>query len=210
MRIGERRPSGLHAPVGTLPYDPDEDRVQCHLCGGWFRALAPGHLRRHDTTADEYRAMAGLKPGLALAVPSLSRLRAAQLRERAQTDRRIQEGMQRGLALARSGDLQARARELAEQRGPRVQRERALVEAGRSLGATRAAAFEERRERRARSLGFVDLADCLTRRYVHERVRIEDLAGELGASVSAVRRDLDRLGIEVARGAPRRRAPDRG
>ena len=35
----------LHAPLGELPYDPIEDRVQCHLCGGWYRKLAP-HLRR--------------------------------------------------------------------------------------------------------------------------------------------------------------------
>lgn len=47
-------------------------------------------------------------------------------------------------------------------------------------------------------------------RYVRERVRIDDLADELDASVSAVRRDLDRLAIKVQRDAPRRTAPGRG
>lgn len=80
----------------------------CHLCGGWYRALAPGHLRRQDLTADEYRQIAGLKPGHALAVASLSALRAAQLRERIARDQRIREGMRVGMQLARSGQLQAR------------------------------------------------------------------------------------------------------
>lgn len=33
------------APLGQVPQDPESGRVQCHLCGRWFRALAPGHLR---------------------------------------------------------------------------------------------------------------------------------------------------------------------
>jgi hypothetical protein len=82
----------LYAPLGVLPYDAAEDRVQCHLCGGWFRALVLGHLRRHDTTADEYRALVGLNPRLPLTAPSTSLLRARQLRERVATDERIQAG----------------------------------------------------------------------------------------------------------------------
>jgi hypothetical protein len=38
-----------------------------------------------------------------------------------------------------------------------------------------------------------------------QRVRIEDLASELGASLASVRGDLNRYGITVARGAPRHR-----
>jgi hypothetical protein len=191
--------------LGVLPYDADEDRVQCHLCGGWFRALAPGHLRRHDTTADEYRALVGLNPRLPLSAPSTSQLRAGQLRERIASDERIRAGMDLGAALARSGLLQARAREVAAQRGVRVQREQTLVEDGRQLGRERARAFLERRELRSRNLGFDGLEDYLRRRYVMQRVRIEDLASELGASLASVRGDLDRYGITVAGGAPRHR-----
>jgi hypothetical protein len=206
----EIRPERLYAPPGVLAYDPAEDRVQCHLCGDWFRALAPGHLRRHDTTADEYRALTGLNPRLPLTVTSMSQLRARQLRERIATDPRIRAGMELGAALARSGLLQARAQEVTAQRGARLQREQTLVRDGRQLGRQRARAFRECRELRARNLGFDGLEDYLRQRYVTQRVRIEDLAVELGASVSAVRGDLDRYAITVARGTPRRRALTRG
>jgi hypothetical protein len=38
--------------LGELAYDPDEDRVQCHLCGEWFRFVGGSHLRR---TSERYR-----------------------------------------------------------------------------------------------------------------------------------------------------------
>ena len=42
--------------LAELAYDPDEDRVQCHLCGEWFRFLGSSHLRRtHGWTLVEYR-----------------------------------------------------------------------------------------------------------------------------------------------------------
>jgi predicted nucleic acid-binding Zn-ribbon protein len=42
--------------LAELAYDLDEDRVQCHLCGEWFRLLGSSHLRRtHGWTLAEYR-----------------------------------------------------------------------------------------------------------------------------------------------------------
>ena len=32
--------------LGQVAYDEAEDKVQCHLCGGWFRAFGGSHLRR--------------------------------------------------------------------------------------------------------------------------------------------------------------------
>ena len=66
----------LYAPLGELPYDPVDDRVQCHLCGESHRALGP-HLRRHEWTADEHRLAVGLSPRRPLQAPSVSRRRAA-------------------------------------------------------------------------------------------------------------------------------------
>jgi hypothetical protein len=44
------------APFGELPYDRDEDRVQCHLCGEWFRTVGNADLRLgHGWTIGEYR-----------------------------------------------------------------------------------------------------------------------------------------------------------
>ena len=51
------------APLGELPFDADENRVQCLLCGAWYRALAPTHVSRaHSLTADDYRELVGLRP----------------------------------------------------------------------------------------------------------------------------------------------------
>ena len=42
--------------LGELAYDPDEDRVQCHLCGRWYRFVGSSHLRRsHGWTLAQYR-----------------------------------------------------------------------------------------------------------------------------------------------------------
>ena len=55
-----RLPDGtpFYGRVGELRYDPVEDRVQCHLCGGWFRQVGGSHLlRAHGVTIREYRLM---------------------------------------------------------------------------------------------------------------------------------------------------------
>ncbi|MHB8658964.1 MAG: zinc-ribbon domain-containing protein [Solirubrobacteraceae bacterium] len=42
--------------LAELAYDRDEDRLQCHLCGEWFRFIGSSHLRRtHGWTLREYR-----------------------------------------------------------------------------------------------------------------------------------------------------------
>jgi hypothetical protein len=43
-----RLPDGTpyFAPLGELPYDPDEDEIQSHLCGDWFRLVGASHVRR--------------------------------------------------------------------------------------------------------------------------------------------------------------------
>jgi hypothetical protein len=94
----------------------------------WRRGICVAMTRRLTTI--------GLNPRVPLTVASTSQLRARQLRERIDTDERVRAGMEQGVALARSGLLQARAREIAARRGVRVQREQALVEDGRQLGAS--------------------------------------------------------------------------
>jgi len=75
------------APVGELPYDADEDRVQCHLCGGWFRLIGGTHLTRtHGWTLAEYREAFHL-PATA---PTCSRGLSEE--HRAHTKRRIAAG----------------------------------------------------------------------------------------------------------------------
>ncbi len=60
IRISERPRLADGTPyfgqLAELAYDRDEDRVQCHLCGGWFRFLGSSHLHRtHGWTLAQYR-----------------------------------------------------------------------------------------------------------------------------------------------------------
>jgi Probable Zinc-ribbon domain len=68
VRNGRQQDAGAHAlgrlpdgtpyfaPLGEITYDRDEDRVQCHLCGEWFRTIGGAHLiRRHGWTLPQYR-----------------------------------------------------------------------------------------------------------------------------------------------------------
>jgi hypothetical protein len=56
----------VYGELGVLAYDGTEDKVQCHICGEWFRALATHVLRTHGWTADEYRQEFGLNNGQSL------------------------------------------------------------------------------------------------------------------------------------------------
>jgi len=56
----------------------DGEKIQCHVCGKWFRSLAPMHLeRKHQMSADEYRKEFGLNKGTGL----ISELLRQTLRE---------------------------------------------------------------------------------------------------------------------------------
>ena len=88
MIIG-RLPDGTpnFAPLGEIPYDPDEDRVQCHLCGKWLRMIGSTHLtRRHGWTLAQYRDVFGLLKG----EPSCARGTSERLRDH--TMQRIRSG----------------------------------------------------------------------------------------------------------------------
>jgi rubrerythrin len=53
--------TAYYAPLGQMVYDADEDRVQCHLRGEWFRTVGGPHLlRAHGWTTAEYRDRFGL------------------------------------------------------------------------------------------------------------------------------------------------------
>ena len=80
MVIAEQAPSGrladgtpFYGRLGEIAYDSVEDKVQCHLCGGWFRQVAGSHLtRKHDWTIDDYRVAFRLPVHVATCSPSYS------------------------------------------------------------------------------------------------------------------------------------------
>jgi hypothetical protein len=155
----------------------------------------------HGLRADEYRALTGLLPRQPLEAPSVTQGRAARLRAQIATDPRIREGMKRGAEMARTGALQARARDVAQARGERLARAEQLRSGGHVLGRSRAQAFRDKREARAMELGYDTLAAYLRARYVVASATIDDLCEELGAGYGAVRADLRRAGIKVRWGA---------
>jgi hypothetical protein len=46
--------TAFYAPLGQMLYDGDE-RVLCHLCGQWMKAVGGTHLRWHGWTINAYR-----------------------------------------------------------------------------------------------------------------------------------------------------------
>ncbi len=78
-----RLPDGVvfYGRLGAIAYDADADRVQCHLCGGWYRQVGGSHLlRTHGWTLDEYRDafhLPRLAPTCASGVSTALRRRAS-------------------------------------------------------------------------------------------------------------------------------------
>jgi rubrerythrin len=115
------------APLGEIPYDPDEDRVQCHLCGEWFRTIGGAHMiRRHGWTLARYRDAFALLKG----DPTCARGTSRKLREHTAARLRAGDlapgtGYQKspgsgGRGVRRSHSLAARAPELVRSFHPEL------------------------------------------------------------------------------------------
>lgn len=70
---------------GSLPMEGelryDGYKIQCHICGKWYRGLAT-HIRVHGLTADEYREEFSLNRSQPLCSPDISDGLADRLRQR--------------------------------------------------------------------------------------------------------------------------------
>lgn len=63
--------------VGVVAYDVDEDRVQCHLCGQWFRQVGGQHLlRRHGWRIGDYREAFRLGAGVSTCARGLTAVKS--------------------------------------------------------------------------------------------------------------------------------------
>lgn len=56
-----------HGYLGILLRDINEDKIQCHLCGDWFKALPSHAIKAHGLNANDYRIEFQLPLGLPLA-----------------------------------------------------------------------------------------------------------------------------------------------
>ena len=90
--------TAYYGQLGVMANDADEDRVQCHLCGDWYRRIGGTHLTMtHGWTTAEYRDAFQLPAKL----PSCSRGLCAV--HRAHAARQIQDGT--GFGLGRKGGV---------------------------------------------------------------------------------------------------------
>lgn len=49
-------PSGNHGYLGVILYNKTKDKIQCHVCGKFYRALSgSGHLKIHEMNNEEYK-----------------------------------------------------------------------------------------------------------------------------------------------------------
>ena len=96
-----------YAPLGTLEYDEDLQRVRCHLCARWMRWVNHTHLATHGWTQEEYLEAFGLSWGRALHTPELAEHRRTWMRGALATDPRLREGLAMGQERARRGQLVA-------------------------------------------------------------------------------------------------------
>jgi len=78
ITAGCRTAPRYFAPLGEIRYDPDEDRVQCHLCGRWYRVIAGSHLQRvHGWTLEDYAEAFRLPKGMPTVAAGVSAALAA-------------------------------------------------------------------------------------------------------------------------------------
>lgn len=46
--------------LGVIQYDDQEDKVQCHICGKWFKSLPQHFISAHKISTEDYRDMFSL------------------------------------------------------------------------------------------------------------------------------------------------------
>lgn len=79
-------PSGV-SYLGAIEYDREEDRLRCHECGAWFKALGPHLFQAHGMTAREYKYKHGLRVSTSLVNEKLRASRITRGLSAAQTDK---------------------------------------------------------------------------------------------------------------------------
>ncbi len=121
----------VHAPLGEVVRDGP--RVQCHLCGGWYRSVL-AHIRVHGWDQRAYREAFGLERREPLEGDATRRRRADALRVRRALDPAVRSGCAAGQELARSGQLTEAAADAARGRRQPEQRRRKTLLTLASIG----------------------------------------------------------------------------
>jgi hypothetical protein len=74
-----KKASSGHGMIGLIMYDDSDDKVQCHNCGRWLKAIGGRHLANEGMTGDEYREEHGLTFNYPLCGEGLSSTRRKKI-----------------------------------------------------------------------------------------------------------------------------------
>jgi len=201
------RPSGrlsdgtpYFAPIGELRLARHNRAVQCHLCGGWFQALAPAHLQKaHGWNHLEYREAFGLMKSTPLRVPRLVRRQRAVMKHLLRTNVVVVKALLDAQDKMRSGELEAVAH--PKKRGPQpAEQRRRSARAAQVASQSWRRSSDAARLERVRMLGFRSVSAYLRQRYVVQHRPLAAISAELRTGQATLHRLLAEAGI-----APRHR-----
>lgn len=78
-----------HGYYGVVLYDRDEDKVQCHICGKWFKSVTMHVLYKHELTKNDYVEKYGLSKATPLVSRGLSSIRSKTAIKNYQTNKAL-------------------------------------------------------------------------------------------------------------------------
>jgi len=179
--------------MGELVIDRARDRVCCHLCGHWYRALAPGHLRAHGWDPREYRAAFGLSVGRPLQAPGLVAAHRRVMEELLRTTPSVRNALHVAQQRLIAGEIARPIRGGPQPLEHRRNSARAAIEASEAQRsrATRA------RAARVRTLRYATVGDYLRRRYLVDHLSLDAIERELRTGQATLAVLMEQAGIEV-------------
>jgi len=190
-RLEDRTP--YFAPMGELVIDRVRDRVRCHLCGHWYRALSPAHLRTHGWDHREYRAAFGLSARRPLLAPALVEAHRAVMEELLRTTPSVREALRVAQPRLVAGEIARPKRS-----GPQpLEHRRKSADAARAASQAQRARATRARAARVRELGYATVGDYLRRRYLVDHASLDAIERELGTGQVTLTGLMSQAGIEL-------------
>lgn len=184
-----------YAPLGLLPYDRLTDKVQCHLCGQWFRSVGRHAWQAHGWLHQEYVDAFGLRQGRPLCTVSLSERIRAAMKALFRQSRKVRSYLAKGQAMLKDREL--RRQWHSKGRRGLLERIRRRRELGHLFWGPREEVENARKLSRLRELGFTDLESYLRERYLLRWWTIGRIAAEGVGSEAWIKQRLTVLGLSV-------------
>ncbi|WP_130492419.1 MucR family transcriptional regulator [Motilibacter rhizosphaerae] len=175
---------------GRLATADGGEAVLCHECGSPYRFLSSHVRQAHGLTADDYRERWGLNRTTPLASPALLAARANEGHRRYRLPA-VREGLARGQALARSGELLQLSHEAQPAGSARAERRAQTLETTALTRRSTARSASRRLEATLTALGFDSFPAYWRQRYDVEGLSMLRIRAELGVGGETLTRLLE-------------------